>query len=238
MTDSPEIPGELDLSLERDEADKLYSKGSFGRINPLRKERIFNEIPFEDLVQELTGQVGNSQDKILCPVHGESTPSFQLYKRSNSGWCFGCSPGRQFYDHIRLTSELTGMSWIKALSWLEKKWNLPPIADLAIEDEEDAEEEEESTALVRLTFDDLVEPFMIKAESEVQEFQDPDLAEEYQSIYFDALHLMEMAKKARTEHDDAEDGAEEAREIEMKAVLLLARVVGRNKLQELLRRKY
>jgi hypothetical protein len=159
-------------------------------INPARWDRANDEINFQDLVEEFTGKYSN--DKISCPFHGtDSTPSFGFWPHKNNGFCFGCPPGQQYYDNILFVAKTLSISRLKAMLWLEKKYKLPPMDDIAIED--DVEEEEEVSVEVA----DLSEAFIRQAAREVQLYQDPELAEGFIKIYFEAEHDKDPVGLAR-----------------------------------------
>jgi DNA primase len=227
--DESQLPTEIDIDIARDNLEKLYHLGAAKEINPERWERARRDIRFEDVVAELTGLTG---EKISCPFHGpETIPSFQIYKRTNDGYCFGCGEN---FDSVRFVSRITGLTRVKALMWLEKKWELPPMEDVSVQTEDEDIDEEET---VEVSFDDLEVPYITNAAAHIQEFKDAELAEEYVRIFFEASEYMADAKRARTECDDPEEGAEEAAALESKAALTLAKVVGRKKIQQLLNRK-
>jgi hypothetical protein len=147
-------------------------------INPARWERAIEEVDFQDLVEEFTGH--RSNDKISCPFHGsDSTPAFAFFPHKNNGWCFGCPPGQQFYDTITFTAKTLSVSRLKALVWLEKKFGLPPIDDIKLEDEEEDEE-------VQVELADLTESYIRQARREVQQLGDVELATGYIQKYFEA----------------------------------------------------
>jgi hypothetical protein len=76
-----------DLAFDRATAHALYKAG-FMETHPHRWLRISEEVRFEDVVLLLTGLTGL---KISCPFHGrDSNPSFQIYRRGNDAFCFGC----------------------------------------------------------------------------------------------------------------------------------------------------
>ena len=50
--------------------------------------------PFERLRQNYTRWVA------CCPLHGEKTPSFTIYTKNNSWYCFGCGEGGNTIDFI------------------------------------------------------------------------------------------------------------------------------------------
>jgi hypothetical protein len=185
---------ELDFTKE----DIVYLDTVFTRvlgINPARWDRAIDEINFQELVEEFTGKYSN--DKISCPFHGsDSTPSFAFFPHKNNGWCFGCPPGEQFYDNINFTAKTLSVSRVKALYWLEKKYNLPPMDDIKLEEDE-AEEEEVSVELA-----DLTEAFIRQARREVQQHQDVELALGYIQRYFEAEHDKDPLTLARVMDSD------------------------------------
>jgi hypothetical protein len=179
MPENDFLPEPEDIEIERANLSKLYSRGEALGINPERWIRVREQIIFSDLIYELTGR---RTESISCPFHGrDSNPSFFIYSpaRGNCAWCFGCPPGSQLYDSIRFTSLFLDINRVKALQWLEKTWNLPPLEDISPEDEE-----EERT--ITLEFTDVREPYIKFAKNDVKINNDPQLAEEYLRIYFTA----------------------------------------------------
>jgi hypothetical protein len=196
-------PDPEEVEFSREQYAKMYYSGEAAGINPLRWERARDDVRFDDVVFELTKHHSNS---ISCPFHGrDSRPSFYVYPpaKGNNGWCFGCPPRQQFYDSIRFISKLLGISRVKALIWLENKFALEPIAAVVVE------EEEETT--LSLTFEDLTKPYIDKAAKDIIANKDPELAQEYLRVFFEA------------ERD--------------KAVLPLASVLGRESLAKIVQRK-
>jgi hypothetical protein len=51
----------------------------------------------------------------LCPLHQEKTPSFYVYLKTNSCWCFGCQQGG---DTIQLIRLLHGFTFKEAVQYL------------------------------------------------------------------------------------------------------------------------
>jgi hypothetical protein len=174
---SAAMSSEVDFTSER-----LHN----GDVSPVRWERARTEVDFCDLVVEITGQHAHYGGKISCPFHGtDSTPSFMLYRDTNRGWCFGCPPGKQGYDTIRFVAEHLSTSSFKAMLWLEKHYDLPPMGDVAVEDEDDSEDEEFS-----LQVSDLREALIRQAAREVQKHKDVELFHEYYRV----LHMAERLK--------------------------------------------
>jgi hypothetical protein len=210
-----------DIDFQRNELDNIYIKHS---INPLRLEQVKREIEFSDLVFDLTGKSGS---EISCPFHGtDRTPSFYLYppSRGNNGWCFGCPPGHQYWDHVRFVRELLGYSYPKALEYLERTYNLPFIEDVV----EEVEEEDTGERVVTVEFEDLTEPYIIAARREIETNHDIEQAEEFLRIYFEAEKLVTDAKALNetNEIEDAEERREEVNKMRTKAAIRLARVLG------------
>jgi hypothetical protein len=217
-------PAEVeDVDLQKSTLNKLYQCGAARGINPKRKERIHEEVRFDDLIADLTGHTG---EFISCPFHGsDSSPSFKIYRGSNDGFCFGCPPGKGYYDHIRFVKEIRGVSWVEALRWIEKKYDLPPLPDVDYEDEEDE-------ATIQITYTDLCEPYLQKASRDVLLSKDSELADEYIRIYFESADLIRMAEEARKQGE-----VEEADKLEIRATTRLAKVLGHKMLESIMSSK-
>lgn len=55
----------------------------------------------------------NSSDKLCCPIHGENTPSLQVYEDTNSWYCWGaCSEGG---DEIAFVKSIDGVDFPEAV---------------------------------------------------------------------------------------------------------------------------
>lgn len=216
-----EAPDTQDVDFQRRTVDKLYRAGVIRGINPRRIERIHEEIRFDDVVAQFVPSVG---DKISCPFHGtDSTPSFQVYRGSNDGFCFGCPSGQGYYDHIKFVKLSLGCTWIQALKWIEKTFDLPPLPDVIVEQDEDEE------ITTEVTFNDLSEPFLVKAVKDIRTSKDYELALEYIHVYFAALYFekgADLAKQARE--------PEEATKLHYKAAMRLARVLGQETVNRIL----
>ena len=224
MSDDQQYPNLEEFDFQKATLLKLYATNS-GNINHVRWERVRQDIRFEDVVAETVGLSGGNA--ISCPFHGrDSTPSFWLYKGTNDGWCFGCPPGEQYYDHVRFVSKYLDVSRVTALKWIEKKFELPTLAEY-----EDVAEDEEET--VTLELKDLTEPYIIKAVRDVQATQDVGLALEYLRFYFEAIHLDKAADELKKQGDDAE----EVKDLQLKAAMVLARILGKTEIDKVLEKK-
>jgi len=216
-----EAPDVLDVDFQKRAADKLYRAGAIRGINPRRIERIREDIRFDDVVAQFIPRVG---DKISCPFHGtDSTPSFQVYRGSNDGFCFGCPAGKGYYDRIRFAKESLGCTWVQALKWIEKTFELPALPDVLIEQDEDEE------ITTEVTFTDLSEPFLVRAVKDVRMTKDYELALEYIHVYFGALAFEDGADEAKKAREP-----EEATKLHFKAAMRLARVLGQEAVNRIL----
>ena len=214
------LPAIEELDFGRESVQRLYLT-STGGINPERWERARDEVRFEDVVSELTG---HREHLLHCPFHGrDRRPSFQLYPRTNDAFCFGCPPGSQYYDSIIFVSRYMDCNKMQALQWIEKTFDLPKLPNAPLEDGD-----EDGT----LGFWDLSEPFILKAAHDVQESGDPELAEDYIRIYFKGLAM----EKAAAESEKGDEG-EDLGDMHLKATLVLAKVLGKEKLNSIVEQK-
>lgn len=137
-----------------------------------------------------------------------------------------CPAGHGYYDHIKFVKEYYGHTWIQALKWIEKKYALPPIADVALEQDEDEE------ITTEVTFSDLSEPFLARAVKEVRQTKDPELALEYIHVYFSAHNFEDTADEAKKAREFGE-----AAKLHSKAAMRLARVLGQEAVNQILDEK-
>lgn len=72
------------------------------------------EQPIEQLLSEPLRPVGQ---RLMgrCPLHEDKTPSFVVYRNTNTAWCFGCQQGG---DTIKLAQLLHGYSFKEAVNYL------------------------------------------------------------------------------------------------------------------------
>ncbi len=100
--------------------DKLPRDGKFEADSPLRQriERLKEAMPIADLVRRyvpLTGSEGSLAGR--CPFHEDRTPSFAVYPRTGTFYCFGC--GKRG-DVITFLREIEHLSFAQALDRLEE----------------------------------------------------------------------------------------------------------------------
>jgi hypothetical protein len=226
MPEQDNAPEAVELDWDKESLAQIDRVGARRGINPRRRERIEEDIRFDDLLGEVLGQ-GRLGEFINCPFHGsDATPSFRIY--IDHGFCFGCPPKKQYYDHVRFVKEYQGVSWIQALIWIENKYGLDPLPNVDYEEDEAEERDYEE---VSITFEELRLLFLEKAYSEVSKSKDWELAQEYQIIYFDSIGLMDAAKEWKKTDPD------EATKMAMSAKKNLAVVVGQAEIDKLLSRK-
>jgi hypothetical protein len=157
-------------------------------IHPDRWLRARTEIDHVSLLEEfikkpITGNVIN------CPLgtHSDSTPSFNIYRNTNSSHCFGC-PGttkEQYNDNVTLVAKWFSINKVAALQWLEKHFKLPPIAGQAAEPEDEEDETDEEPANP-FTVKDLAPAFLALAPTLIETVGD---AKYLIKKYFLAEHL-------------------------------------------------
>lgn len=71
-------------------------------------------MPIENLLSRSLKKSGKALVG-LCPFHQEKTPSFFIYPKSNSFYCFGCNRGGNVINFVRL---LYGYSFKEAVKYL------------------------------------------------------------------------------------------------------------------------
>lgn len=204
-----------DVAIEREAAEKLY-RGGYLMVHPDRWIRIRDGIAFEDVVRLF---IPGHHQVMSCPFHGrDSKPSFHLYHRTNDAWCFGCPPGEQYYDHVRFVAAMRGITRLQALTWLEREFRLPKLADI----DQDEYLEDHAEEFVSVTFRDLKDPFVRHALRDIREQgNDLELAKEYLEILFDAW----PTRAEEQQNPDAGDA------------LALARILGAEIVDAVLTRK-
>ena len=135
-------------------------------------DRARQEIDHIALIEELTGLVVGHTSVISCPMgtHRDSTPSFNIYRKSNSSYCFGCPPPKQnqTYDNINFVAKWFDINKVEALKWIEKHYKLPAMAGVPEPDYEEDEEDEEYT----LTVDDLIPIYLQIAPGLIESVED------------------------------------------------------------------
>ena len=89
--------------------------------NKVKKGGIDNEkiqyalsIPIQDILNQKFSKSGGKLIG-LCPLHNEKTPSFFVYLRNNSFYCYGCNSGG---DSINLVRQLHKMNFLQAVQYL------------------------------------------------------------------------------------------------------------------------
>jgi DNA primase len=103
-------------------------------------EETVQQIREEARIEEVVGDFVNLKRtgrnyKGLCPFHHEKTPSFTVTPALNIFKCFGCQKGG---DSVQFLMEHEKMTFVEALKYLAKKYNIE------IQEEELSEEEQEN----------------------------------------------------------------------------------------------
>jgi hypothetical protein len=71
-------------------------------------------VPIENLINQPLRKSGKALVG-LCPLHNEKRPSFYIYSKTNSCWCYGCNQGGDVINFVRL---LHGYSFKEAVKYL------------------------------------------------------------------------------------------------------------------------
>lgn len=183
-------------------------------ISEARWERARENVDILELVTDMTGSKPRGA-AICCPFgHGvgarDSRPSFYIYPSSNSCFCFGCPPGENFYDPVGFVARMMELPPHKALLWLEKHYDLPPLQEEPPPEPEAEEEEPQGPTRWLIGVGDLKDPFFKRVRSNLRSNPDPTSARIYMAIYWESV--------------DTEDPTR------------MAQVVGRDKVQQLIGR--
>jgi len=74
-------------------------------------------VPIAEVAKNQLKQLRNcgSRAVALCPFHEEKTPSFTIYKETNSFFCFGCQQGGNSINFIR---QFYGLDFVQAVRML------------------------------------------------------------------------------------------------------------------------
>ena len=61
-----------------------------------------NSIPIRDVLKKYNINIQTYETKIVCPFpcHIDKTPSFIIYDKTNTFWCFGCKVGTKCCDFV------------------------------------------------------------------------------------------------------------------------------------------
>ena len=113
----------------------LASSGSSNQPKPSRSiaraDRIRELVPFTRVLANFGYEVDpegqDHEQQFSCDLHGDgqdSKKSARFYPSSNSIYCWACGRAR---DAIALVREKNGLSFYDALSWLERRFELPEL---------------------------------------------------------------------------------------------------------------
>lgn len=108
---------EVDRHLARLRTLQAISKGKKikGRLTEAKIQQALT-VPIEQILNQSTTLRRSGKNLVgLCPLHKEKHPSFFVYPKTNSCWCFGCNQGGNTINLIRL---LHGYSFKEAVKYL------------------------------------------------------------------------------------------------------------------------
>ena len=75
------------------------------------------QVPIQDTFTPEKARQTSTRISCLCPLHKEDTPSFVIYKKTNTYYCFGCHAKG---DVINFIMTLYGKTFKEAVKHLEK----------------------------------------------------------------------------------------------------------------------
>ena len=89
-------------------------------MNKINKEKI-DEIKSKNNIQDVISKYVKLTPKGsnligLCPFHNEKTPSFTVYPKKDSFYCFGCGTGGDVIEFTRLVEKVDYISAVKLLA--------------------------------------------------------------------------------------------------------------------------
>ena len=88
-------------------------------------EEIKRRNDIEDVISQYVAlKRAGSNANGLCPFHSEKTPSFTVFKGTDSFYCFGCGAGG---DVITFIMKVENLDYVGALEFLAKR-AFPPRA--------------------------------------------------------------------------------------------------------------
>ncbi len=108
-------------------------------------DRILDTADIVDVVSDFVSlRRSGANFKGLCPFHDEKTPSFMVSPAKQICHCFGCGKGG---SPVNFIMEHEQMSYVEALRYLAKKYNIE-IHEKELTDEEKASQTERESMLV------------------------------------------------------------------------------------------
>ena len=98
---------------------------------PRLSEQFLEELRFRNPITDVVSSYvplkrAGSNLKGLCPFHSEKSPSFTVYEKNNSYYCFGCGAGGDVITFIRTIDNL---DYMDAVRFLAQRAGLPMPED-------------------------------------------------------------------------------------------------------------
>ncbi len=107
-------------------------------ISPETIERIRDAMRIEEVVGDFVSLRKRGVNLVgLCPFHNEKTPSFHVHPVKGIFKCFGCGEGGNPIDFLIRHEQFT---YIEALRWLAKKYNIEVQEEVMTEEQSAAHE--------------------------------------------------------------------------------------------------
>jgi len=72
-----------------------------------KKSLDIHDVEIERVISMYTDIKGSMNRNILCPLHKEKSPSFRIFKNTNSFYCYGCNAWGNALNFISLAENIT-----------------------------------------------------------------------------------------------------------------------------------
>ncbi len=188
---------DLEEDVDFGEATELAVHG----VHPARWQRARKDVDVRDLLYQLHSLRGSP---VVCPFHGDRSPSFYVHIHNNDCHCYGCPDGDQTWDTIKIVARSLEISPSQAVSWLEREYHLPQLTDEEMakfesEDVYDLSESNRGEGSL-LTVEDLRPPYLREARRMIAFAPKEDrlqYAEELTNGYSLAFHYSDPSLLAR-----------------------------------------
>lgn len=110
--------------LERLLEIKETSRGGDGKFYEEEIKKV-KEIPIFDVVSSQLNLIKSGKNyKALCPFHREEHPSFYIYPKTGSFYCYGCSRGGDIVEFVKL---YFGYNFKEAIRYLKDLSTFKPL---------------------------------------------------------------------------------------------------------------
>ncbi len=115
-------------------------------ISPSTIQQVLSSARADEIIEDYVQLKRRGANLLgLCPFHGEKTPSFTVSPVKNLWKCFGCGRGG---DAIGFLKEHEGFSYVEAIKYLAKKYNIEVVETNTPEIDQEEVQKRESLFLL------------------------------------------------------------------------------------------